>query len=217
MRGERLLLRVGEYLVGRACQRLPPKIREERYREWAAELPAILHDPQVRPAPRRAARMLGYAADTLRGALMTTVRGRRRTPRLTALLSLLLVGALVSVAGTIWTTVRAPGHALHYAQLTWSLLLVAFPISMVARSATRVTVLISISGLLAGVAVNLWKRAGSGGLGELLFGGVVPTRAPGFVARRPVGPRQAGLKELSGLWGPPSRRGGTSRLAGWSR
>jgi hypothetical protein len=52
MRGERLLLRTGEYLVGRACQRLPPDIREERYREWSAELPAILHDPQVRPAPR---------------------------------------------------------------------------------------------------------------------------------------------------------------------
>jgi hypothetical protein len=157
MRAERLLLRAGEYLVGRACQRLPPGSREERYREWAAELPAILHDPQVRLAPRRAARMLGYAADTLRGTLMTPASARRRTPRMTTLLSLLLIAALAGVAGTIWTTVRAPGHALHYVQLTWSLLLVAFPISMLARSATRVTVLISISGLLAGVAVNLWK------------------------------------------------------------
>ena len=50
MRGERQLLRIGEYVVGRACRRLPRDIREERYREWAAELPAILHDPQVRPA-----------------------------------------------------------------------------------------------------------------------------------------------------------------------
>ena len=82
MRGERRLLRLGEYLVGRACQRLPPEVREERYREWAAELPAILHDPQVRPAPWRAVRMLGYAADTLRGTAMTPgwARGRDVSP-----------------------------------------------------------------------------------------------------------------------------------------
>jgi hypothetical protein len=65
MRGERRLLRLGEYLVRQACQRLPQEIREEHYREWAAELPAILHDPQVRPAPWRTVRMLVYAADTL--------------------------------------------------------------------------------------------------------------------------------------------------------
>ena len=76
MRGERRLLRLGEYLVGRACQQLPPDVREERYREWAAELPAILCDPQVRLAPRRAVRMLGYPVDTLRGTIMTPGRAR---------------------------------------------------------------------------------------------------------------------------------------------
>src|SRR5690349_13667662 len=30
---------------------LPPDLREEQYREWAAELPAILHDPQARFGP----------------------------------------------------------------------------------------------------------------------------------------------------------------------
>jgi F-type H+-transporting ATPase subunit b len=89
MRGERQLLRIGEYLVGRACQRLPQDIREERYREWAAELPAILHDPQVRLAPRRAVRMLAYAADTVRGATATPARARRRIPRMTAALCLI--------------------------------------------------------------------------------------------------------------------------------
>lgn len=58
MRGERQLLRLGEYLVGRACQRLPPETRHERYREWVAELPVILRDPQGGFAPWRAARML---------------------------------------------------------------------------------------------------------------------------------------------------------------
>src|SRR6202034_3770069 len=74
MKGERQLTRLGEYLVSRACQRLPQDTREERCQEWAAELPAILHDPQVRFAPWRAARMLAYAADTLRGAAMTPGR-----------------------------------------------------------------------------------------------------------------------------------------------
>lgn len=159
MRGERQLLRLGEYLVGRACQRLPQDIREERYREWAAELPAILHDPQIRLAPLRAVRMLGYAADTLRGTAMTPVRARRRTPRMTTALNLLLLADLAAAAWVIWTTVRPPGHGLNYAQLAWALLLLAFPVSMLARYAERVTALIFISGTLAGVVINLWNAA----------------------------------------------------------
>jgi hypothetical protein len=68
MRGERQLLRPGEYLVRRACQRLPQDIREERYREWTAELPVILRDPQIRLAPLRAVRMWATRR-TLSGAL----------------------------------------------------------------------------------------------------------------------------------------------------
>jgi hypothetical protein len=71
MRLERALLRAGEYLVRLASSRLPPEIRADRYREWTAELPAILHDPQITLAPRRGFRMLGYAADTLRGTALT--------------------------------------------------------------------------------------------------------------------------------------------------
>jgi len=50
MRGERALLRLGESLVRRACRHLPGPTRDDRYREWAAELPAILHDPEIRLA-----------------------------------------------------------------------------------------------------------------------------------------------------------------------
>jgi DivIVA domain-containing protein len=77
MRGERRLLRVGEYLIGRACRHLPAEARDERYREWAAELPAILADPDVRPAARRAARMLRYASGTIRGTALTPGSARR--------------------------------------------------------------------------------------------------------------------------------------------
>jgi hypothetical protein len=62
MRGEPALLRLGESLVRRACRRLPRTARDDRYREWAAELPAILHDPEIRLAPRRALRMLACGA-----------------------------------------------------------------------------------------------------------------------------------------------------------
>ncbi len=78
MRGERWLLRVGEFLVGRAAWHLPVTARDERYQEWAAELPVILGDPEIRPAAARAARMLWFAADTLRGAVLGPGPARRR-------------------------------------------------------------------------------------------------------------------------------------------
>ncbi len=159
MRAERGLLRLGEYLVGRACQRLPQDIRDERYREWAAELPAILHDPQIRLAPRRAVRMLGYAADTLRGTALIHARARRQTPAMTATLSILLVADLVVVTWNTWNIAGAPGHPLNYLRLAWSLLLVAYPISMLRRSAARATTLIAISGALTGAAISLWDAA----------------------------------------------------------
>lgn len=79
MRGERRLLRIGEYLIARACRHLPAEARGERYREWVAELPAILRDPGVRPAARRAARMLRYASGTIRGTALTPGSARRVT------------------------------------------------------------------------------------------------------------------------------------------
>jgi hypothetical protein len=60
--------RVAEYWIRRACGWLPPGLRDERYREWAAELPAILSDPGVRGAARRRARAIRYAAGVYRGA-----------------------------------------------------------------------------------------------------------------------------------------------------
>jgi hypothetical protein len=70
-----LTQRLTGHLIRRACRRLPDDIRDERYREWAAELPAILHDPGIRFAPRRSARALRYAAGT--------IRSTRRLPRAT--------------------------------------------------------------------------------------------------------------------------------------
>jgi hypothetical protein len=159
MRGERLLLRLGEFLVASACVRLPQEVREERCREWAAELPAILHDPQVRPAPRRAARMLAYAADTLRSTALAPGRARGRTPRPATVIILFVVACLASVAWDIWAIARAPGHGPGYMQLTWSVLLVAYLLSQQAGPAKRMTALLYTGATLAGLALNLWNAA----------------------------------------------------------
>jgi hypothetical protein len=107
MRGEHGLLRTGEFLVAVAARRLPPGVRDERYQEWAAELLAILQDPSVGPAWRRAAGMLGYALDTIRATAPrpgqeryrgahrgSDPRARVKTARLLAFLSAALVGLL---------------------------------------------------------------------------------------------------------------------------
>ena len=160
MRGERQLLRLGEYLVRRACRQLPPDVREERYREWTAELPAILHDPQVRFAPWRAVRMLGYAADTLRGTAMTPGTAQGRISRLRATVDVpLQVACLVVVAVSVWAVVQAPGDALNYLRLAWGLLFVASVIRNRVRPAGRMTALLGTSAILAAWAVLLGGAA----------------------------------------------------------
>ena len=154
MRGERQLLRLGEYLVGRACQRLPPDAREERCREWAAELPVILHDPQVRFAPWRAARMLGYAADTRRGTAMAP----GQTPGLVSppVMLLGLVTCLVGAAANIVSIVLAPGDGRYYLQLTWILLFLAFFIGSLAHAPERITMPLLFIVILTFEADTVW-------------------------------------------------------------
>ncbi len=156
MRGERALLGIGEYLVGRACRRLPRGIRDERYREWAAELPAILHDREIRLAPYRAVRMLAYAADTLRGTALTPGRARRRAAGSSPLVpvpGLFFIAGLVTMVWGIWDAARAPGDWVNYVQVAWSLLLVAWPIGQFLGSTARMTGLIIMAGNLAGLVV----------------------------------------------------------------
>ena len=100
MSGERPLLRIGEYLIARACRHLPAGARDERYREWVAELPAILRDPGVRPAARRAARMLRYASGTIRGTALTPGNARRVMAHMAGLAaSFILAGLSVYLLG----------------------------------------------------------------------------------------------------------------------
>jgi hypothetical protein len=159
MNGERMLLRIGECLVGHACLRLPSDIRDERYQEWAAELPAILHDPEIRLAPRRALRMLCYAADTLRAAMVTPGRATRRPTALSALLVALTIAGSLSVAWSLWDTVRAPGQWVSYVHVAWAMLVTAWPASLLVRSSARTTGLILTSATLAGLLITIWNAA----------------------------------------------------------
>jgi hypothetical protein len=53
--------RIAEPLIRRSCRRLPDDSRDDRYREWVAEIHAILQDRGTRPAILRSARALAYA------------------------------------------------------------------------------------------------------------------------------------------------------------
>jgi hypothetical protein len=122
MRGERQFLRLGEYLVSRACRRLPGEMRRERYREWAAELPAILGDPDIRLAPHRVARMLRYAADMIRGtAALSPGRARRVLARMSRWNRIIAIFLVLGIVADIWSAVRAPGNWVPYLFLALSL------------------------------------------------------------------------------------------------
>ncbi len=54
--------RIAEWLIRVACRRLPADARAERYREWTAELPAILDDENIRSSFRRGLRALAFCA-----------------------------------------------------------------------------------------------------------------------------------------------------------
>jgi hypothetical protein len=98
VRGERSLLRIGGSLIGLASRLLPGEIRDERSREWTAELPAILRDPDTRLAAHRAARMLGYAAGAVWGSALAAGGARGRLTAVMAVVVGLLTADFLTLA-----------------------------------------------------------------------------------------------------------------------
>ncbi len=70
----RSVQRIAEMLIRASCRQLPEDERDERRREWSAELPAILDDTSVRLPIMRVVRALRYSAGISR-----TTRHLRRT------------------------------------------------------------------------------------------------------------------------------------------
>jgi len=103
MKGQRGLLRLGDHLIGVACRRIPAKTREDRYREWTAELPAILDDPDIRFAFRRSVRMLRYSAGI---AWRFSLPSRQQTRRLAGAGYVLITFGLFG--WSVWTAVLNP-------------------------------------------------------------------------------------------------------------
>jgi Phospholipase_D-nuclease N-terminal len=76
--------RIAEGVIHLACRRLPPDVRADRRREWAAELPAIMDDQSIRSSFRRSLRVLTFCAGisrTTRQLSRSSRAGSRRTAR----------------------------------------------------------------------------------------------------------------------------------------
>jgi hypothetical protein len=115
VRGERPLLRIGGSLTGLASRLLPGEKRDERCREWTAELPAILRDPDTRLAAHRAARMLSYAAGAVWGSALAAGGARGRlTAVMAVVVGLLTANSLTGVVWGILGVVTDPGDWVHY-------------------------------------------------------------------------------------------------------
>jgi hypothetical protein len=182
MRGERCALRAGEHLVSLACRRLPARIRQERYQEWLAELPVILHDREAGPAPLRVVRMLAFAADTLRGTTLApdAYRGAHRGGAVKTIhwlaVGLLLFSALL---GALLALLAYEGYIIYQliagASLIFSATLVlvhlaSFAASRIPRWDIAITSWYSMGKVEAGAGLLVRAIASQSGWGHpLLF------------------------------------------------
>jgi hypothetical protein len=180
MRGERLALRAGEYLVSQACRRLPAGIREERHQEWLAELPVILHGRGTGPAPLREVRMLAFAVDTLRGTILAGGAyryhgahegGDGQVISLLAAVLLVLGGPLVLLAYEgyiVYELINGPN--LIFSATLVLVYLALFVASCIPRWDSAPSRWYSISKVEAGVGLLVWAIASRSGWGHpLLF------------------------------------------------
>jgi hypothetical protein len=190
MRGERHALRAGEYLVSLACRRLPPRVREERYQEWLAELPVILHDRGAGSAPLRVVRMLAFAADTARGTTILAPGAYRGTHRGAdrggafktirwAAAGLLLLGALLgpplallAYEGFIIYQLIA-GASLIFSATLVLVHLASFAASRIARWGTGTAGWYSMGKVTAGAGLLARAVAGQAGWGRPLLFAVI--------------------------------------------
>jgi hypothetical protein len=126
VRGERPLLRIGGYLIALASRLLPGQTRDERFREWTAELPAILRDPDTRLAAHRAARMLSYAAGAVWGSALAAGGARGRlTAVMAVVVGLLTANSLTLMVWGILGVATNPGDWVHYYWLAGGIIYLA--------------------------------------------------------------------------------------------
>jgi hypothetical protein len=99
MTGRGSVLRLAQVLINEACQRLPADARQDREREWAAELAAIIDDPDIRRRWRRHLRALRFAVAQRRTVRrLTWPAGAARVRVIVARTALASAGAAVILA-----------------------------------------------------------------------------------------------------------------------
>jgi hypothetical protein len=113
--------RLAESLIRLSCRRFPKDIRDERYREWTAELPAILDDPDIRFRVHRDVRALRFAAGH--------ASPRLRQPGAGKLLTVAVILVAVGIAAI------ASGRQLIL--LLWSISMASLALVMLRKSVSK--------------------------------------------------------------------------------
>lgn len=129
------VLSAADRRLRRACESLPAGVGEEYYREWAAELPAILDDPDVKPAAVRWFCVWLFACDQTR-----TVRRLSETP---------------TVFGRVRYLIQAIGRLLKGSQAVWQ----TFAMTFIVASLTTMATLSSQVKQLSNVSVSTMHSA----------------------------------------------------------
>jgi amino acid transporter len=83
MTGQERVQRLADWLIRRSGRRLPDGTREDRLREWTAELTAILDDAGITPVRRRA-RAIRFSTGVQRAARRMTRPPGKQRPRVFA-------------------------------------------------------------------------------------------------------------------------------------
>jgi len=166
-------LRLASALIGRACRRLPEGAREDRRREWEAELAAILDDRATRPPIRRYARAVRFAAGQRRAVRrLTRLTGVRRLRAVTVRAAVVAAAA----AAVLFITAIALSPAASHAEYDSSPIVAAdiWALFLAVWAALACTALVTGLGLASTVGW-FWnrnrnrnrkrRRAGTGGRG----------------------------------------------------
>lgn len=101
-----VVLAAAERRLWKICDSLPAEIGDDCYREWAAELPAIIDDPDMRPAPLRWIFVWLFVLDQSRtvsrlqgSSLLDRLRRLRRIPEFSRQLVALVINLAVQFLG----------------------------------------------------------------------------------------------------------------------
>ena len=94
-------LRNAKRLIRSACLKLPIDIAPNYYREWTAELPAILDDHEVRSPSIRIIRALTFAVDQHRSVRKLAPHGSRRRSSRSLLIGLTAIAFVLGIVGGV--------------------------------------------------------------------------------------------------------------------